>query len=657
MTYHGGTWYTPSSSLPRRNDGENVPNEMMRGGNNNNNNNNNKCNGRLQNQIDDQLSRCFPLADFGQSSNSLKCSDSYSSNTDGGIEQSATEYGLSRSAAFFHPRQQVPAHKMIFSPITNPSEGVDNTMALGENHTSQFSQQQQEEKEAHTLHLQGATRPQVNAQQQQLMVGADIESSLGQHSSNPNGLTHHHDDDDDPFESFMGKSKVVTKPKQTKLIRDSNTGQMKSSLDKTKKGGEKRSINKSWDDYGGRPMVDDRKEGEINPGDKEKKKKKKKKKKKTDDEAKAETTKSKKKQKKLVRLEGTGTELEIPMYNIDDVPTDQTTESAYQLTEHDFHGIEQMQLQNAASCSEGLEAFLAQLGRQKQVAFTMLFLDPRTSAHAGGEGKKKKSKTKSVRSKKFTMQHSSRGYECTSPFLPSSKKYCTPKGNDCTHWNCTCDNQLRALRAQAALLGAMFVFQDGGNLECYLLPLGPTNNEEIEYKRMESWPVIPFQCGVSLSDRWAAFEAILLNERTKLVTYNGTVSLLPYYQHLACDEAANSTKQDSFAACISGGEEHSAIRNDGYIGSIWDLRLVAWMLRENAKDEELEFSKFQEGFSHLASSQQAYSDMPAVMQGCLSAKNSLELVNTLYSIMNEQLEKGGLLGKLTNQNDLSCYNV
>ena len=73
-------------------------------------------------------------------------------------------------------------------------------MALGENHTSQFSQQQ-EEKEAQTLHLQGAAaRPQVNAQQQQLMVGVDIESSCGQHSSNSNGLTHHHDGDDDAME-------------------------------------------------------------------------------------------------------------------------------------------------------------------------------------------------------------------------------------------------------------------------------------------------------------------------------------------------------------------------------------------------------------------------------------------------------------------------
>jgi len=349
-----------------------------------------------------------------------------------------------------------------------------------------------------------------------------------------------------------------------------------------------------------------------------------------------------------------------------------------------------MELQNVAQCMEGMRLFLEKFGNQQFVAFSLLFLDEytgnytTTSSAPNNNGKQKKSKKKGggTRSNKFTLPNSnnnSRGYEVTTPFVPSSKKYCTPKGQSCTAWNCTCDDQIRSLRASALLLGAMFVFKNKVGIEgvanienqvdeweCFLLPLGPTNDEhgeppnEIEYQRMSNWPIIPFQVGVSLCDRWAAFEAILLNQRTKLVTYNATVSLLPYYQHLASDViSSNSTSSVSvFAACIAGGDNNNSdgmatptnssdnMRNDGYIQSIWDLRLVSWMLRDNATDTELEFSKFQEGFAHLAPQDELHSDMSAVMQGCISAKNSLQLVYKLYPIVNGQLVRGGLLDSL-----------
>jgi len=344
-----------------------------------------------------------------------------------------------------------------------------------------------------------------------------------------------------------------------------------------------------------------------------------------------------------------------------------------------------MELQNVAQCMEGMRLFLEKFGNQQFVAFSLLFLDEYTGNYTtsssapnnDNNGKQKKSKKKGcTRSNKFTLPNSnnnSRGYEVTTPFVPSSKKYCTPKGQSCTAWNCTCDDQIRPLRASASLLGAMFVFKNDNSSssndegmvdewECFLLPLGPTNDEhgeppnEIEYQRMSNWPIIPFQVGVSLCDRWAAFEAILLNQRTKLVTYNATVSLLPYYQHLASDVV--SSRVSAFAACIAGGDNNNSdimatpsnssvnIRNDGYIQSIWDLRLVSWMLRDNATDTELEFSTFQEGFAHLAPQDELHSNMSAVMQGCITAKNSLQLVYKLYPIVNGQLVRGGLLDSL-----------
>ena len=106
----------------------------------------------------------------------------------------------------------------------------------------------------------------------------------------------------------------------------------------------------------------------------------------------------------------------------------------------------------------------------------------------------------------------------------------------------------------------MFLFRDeskgeDGALLCYLLPLGPTE-EDSAYQRMNNWPTIPFSCNVSLSARWDAFKALLANSTTKLVSFNATgerfnpvhpfighfrclltvfllpsVSLLPFYHH------------------------------------------------------------------------------------------------------------------------------
>ncbi|KAL7553411.1 hypothetical protein ACHAWF_016696 [Thalassiosira exigua] len=527
-------------------------------------------------------------------------------------------------------------------------------------------------------------------------------------------------------------------PKQAKLVRDSRTGQvmadMNPQLDGSKTG-ENRNT-KSWDDYGGRAAdkdkiashkekakdkkqkksksnrettqsqqsqqstrggdiedfltrgkkrpSDEQVESEANAGKshtqktRQKKQKRNKDSKQGDcdsDKVKRKSEKRPKKKKRVSSMSNSGTELEIPAYDVADA-FDRDEDDTPTITEKDFDGIEQMEIRNAGQCMDGMERFLTNVGRQRHVAFSMLFLDPFTGNYTssasgdddGGGGGKRKRKGKTNLSNKYT-QNGSRGYECTSPFLPTSKSYCTPKGPKCTAWNCTCENQIRAMRGSAMLLGALFVFQNGESnnsgesWECYLLPLGPTKNcsdteDEVEYPRMSTWPVIPFECDVSLSDRWSAFEALLLHEGTKMVTYNAPVSLLPFYHHLSNDVHCQTHMGDptlsKFAACLAGTTVDSLHHMQqsrsmkGSLRSVWDVRLISWMMRPHATDSELEFSTFQEGFAHLAPDHQhaPSSTISILLQGVLQAKNDLELCYALYPIMNKRLVDGGLLGAL-----------
>jgi hypothetical protein len=620
----------------------------------------------------------------------------------------------SKAAQFFHPRpvMALMPYKDFFSPLTFPTDGLDAAerktssddmyFTGGQNylggvrsihHQSQHEAFCMQASQDYAQQLQQQhTPPEHSARNVAQILERNLGTSHDEPASKlkPKQLNDMYDDIRAPFKK---------PPKQSKLVQDSETGKVGTSLEASM--GEKEKA-KTWDDYGGRPVDDTCKEdnqGKENAKAKKSKKKEEKRKRKdkpidffnegkkqprtdsqTDDEAaKCARKLSKEKSKKHTRdhnsLPDTGTELEIPAYNVDSIENVDKDEGAPKISESDFIGIEQMELQNAAQCMEGLQQFLALVGRQKHVAFTILFLDPYTGnyftpngAGQGGDEQNKKKKKKAVRSNKFAQPSASQGFECTTPFLPTSRKFCTPKGHVCTAWNCTCDYQIRATRASATLLGAMFVFdnKDTGRKsdgdenvgsdsywQCFLLPLGPTVDPssplmEVEYPRLSSWPVIPFHCKVSLSDRWLAFEALLFNKKTKLVTYNATVSLLPFYHHLDNDVTcqSHSSSLASFSAYISGGDPDKSqpCRNDGYLRSIWDLRLVSWMLRPHAKDDELEFSIFQEGFAHLAPDHQQApkSDMPILMQGLIEARNNLELIHSLYPIMNKQMADRGL---------------
>jgi hypothetical protein len=160
---------------------------------------------------------------------------------------------------------------------------------------------------------------------------------------------------------------------------------------------------------------------------------------------------------------------------------------------------------------------------------------------------------------------------CSSPFLPSNKKYCTPKGPPCRMWNCTCDSQVRAMQASAPVLGAMFVFptdERDDELFLFFLPLCPTidpdsgpNDIDDGYERMANWPSLVITCETTLHQRWETFRLILLDKAITKVTFNAQMALMPFHYHSANDVVNN---------------EKSKIPSMGYLDldlpNIWDLR-------------------------------------------------------------------------------------
>lgn len=193
-------------------------------------------------------------------------------------------------------------------------------------------------------------------------------------------------------------------------------------------------------------------------------------------------------------------------------------------------------VKNAACSKDALNLFLSLVMAQQFLTWTMVFYDDL----------------------------------CSSPFFPSTKKYCTPKGQRCRMWNCICDNQVRAVQASAPILGAMFVFpsQEDEQLDLFFLPLCPINDPEngpvdIDpgYERMASWPSLTISCETTLHERWETLRTILLIKNLTKVTFNAQVGLMPFHYHCAYD-AINDDNGD----VPKIGYLHLDLPN------IWDLR-------------------------------------------------------------------------------------
>jgi len=285
------------------------------------------------------------------------------------------------------------------------------------------------------------------------------------------------------------------------------------------------------------------------------------------------------------------------------------------MSESSFHGIDECDILNAAQSNESLSKLLKLLKHQNMmyVTWTIIFLDE----------------------------------DLSTPFLPSCQKYCTPKGPPCRNWNCTCEKQVRAMKAQKPIFGAMFVFtsyEDDhtapvmspynasiDDLSCFILPLGPALTEKNErehlpetFQRMSDWPTIPFSCEVPLASRWDTFRKIITRKDLKCVTFNAGMNLMPYHFHRL--------------------QDHSCIP-DLILPSIWDLRLAAWMLRPHANEIELELENFRQGYAHLLPKFECMKPNQSrtrMLQSILQTKENLYFMFKLYPILNQCIIKKNL---------------
>ena len=149
-----------------------------------------------------------------------------------------------------------------------------------------------------------------------------------------------------------------------------------------------------------------------------------------------------------------------------------------------------------------------------------------------------------------------------------------------------------------------------------------------------------------------------------MVTYNATTGLMPFYHHQFHDErSTNDTDGGSqisqfdgtlsssqFTSCLTGTQvdSHNQFHRPANLRSIWDLRLVSWMLKPDVSDDNLEWSTFKGGFSHLTpdSSAAFYDGMPIISRGLMEARGNLTLLHSLYPLINEQLIRQDLLRSL-----------
>uniref|UniRef100_A0A7S4JPM5 DNA-directed DNA polymerase family A palm domain-containing protein n=1 Tax=Odontella aurita TaxID=265563 RepID=A0A7S4JPM5_9STRA len=312
---------------------------------------------------------------------------------------------------------------------------------------------------------------------------------------------------------------------------------------------------------------------------------------------------SKTKEKAKKRTRTTGNESRKP--SIPDALGDDNV-----IDEASFEGIEECEFMNAGTSDESLELFLSKVKSKRVVAWTMVFLDG----------------------------------DCTTPFLPTSKKYCTQKGPRCTMWNCICDGQIRAMQASAPVLGAMISVplpsegEPNANAETYILPLGPALNLDsvpgltTGFERMTSWPVAPFLCGTSLRQRWNAFRSILIDRHVTKVTYCAELGLMPFHFHRMQD--------------VEGGRaDASHAQLDLILPGIWDLRLASWVLLPHSKDSDLEFETMRNGFPHLVDKIPKHpkpDNVSTQLHGLISAREDLELLLVLHPIIGRQISDKGL---------------
>lgn len=156
----------------------------------------------------------------------------------------------------------------------------------------------------------------------------------------------------------------------------------------------------------------------------------------------------------------------------------------------------------------------------------------------------------------------------------------------------------------------------------------------------------------------------------KMVTYNATTALMPFYHHQFHDECSSMSattdgqsqvsqietmlSSSQFTASLTGASQddnqYNSFQRPANLRSIWDLRLVSWMLRPDVNEDQLEWSTFKSGFPHLVPSGSTLpcDDMPIISRGLMDTRADLALLHSLYPLINEQLIRKDLLRSLEN---------
>ena len=111
-------------------------------------------------------------------------------------------------------------------------------------------------------------------------------------------------------------------------------------------------------------------------------------------------------------------------------------------------------------------------------------------------------------------------------FVPCTSKFCTPKGEPCTRWWCTCAKQSRSKLARMQTAAFLFCCQqeDKG---------GAAGTERLTLM-IPVDPKLPFECESSLEERWGAIEQVIMRSSSnprepKVVMFEAIRTVLPLH--------------------------------------------------------------------------------------------------------------------------------
>ena len=105
-------------------------------------------------------------------------------------------------------------------------------------------------------------------------------------------------------------------------------------------------------------------------------------------------------------------------------------------------------------------------------------------------------------------------------FVPCTSKFCTPKGDPCTRWWCTCAKQSRSKLARIQAAAFLFCCQQDKERLTFMIPVDPK---------------LPFDCESTLEERWDAIGRVVMHSSSnprepKVVMFEAIRTVLPLHR-------------------------------------------------------------------------------------------------------------------------------